>query len=80
MTLDEEIYQSVQKLSQPFREKLLEFAKSLLQEQSEREAWNMLSLHALAQSAEDEPELYSEADIKIRFQDSQKRKDYGISV
>jgi hypothetical protein len=76
MTLDEEIYQSIQKLPRPQQEKLLELAKQLLQEQSrqeelERKAWNVLSLYALAHSAEDEPELYSEADIKVHFHDSQ---------
>jgi hypothetical protein len=79
MTLDEEIYQSIQKLSRPQQEKLLELAKQLLQEQSrqeelEREAWNALSLYTLAHSAEDEPELYSEADIKVHFHDSQEQK------
>jgi hypothetical protein len=80
MTLDEEIYQSIQKLPRPQQEKLLELAKQLLQEQSrpeelERKAWNVLSL-----SAEDEPELYSEADIKVHFHDSQEQKGQGVSI
>ena len=85
MTLDEEIYQSIQKLSRPQQEKLLELAKQLLQEQSrqeelEREAWNALSLYTLAHSAEDEPELYSEADIKVHFHNSQEQKGQGMSM
>jgi hypothetical protein len=37
MTLDEEIYQSIQKLPRPQQEKLLKLAKQLLQEQSRQE-------------------------------------------
>jgi hypothetical protein len=68
MTLDEKIYQYVQKLPRPFQEELLDFIQYLLlkaEQQQEKQDWMLLSLSSATRDMEDEPALYSMEDIKI---------------
>jgi len=70
MTLDEKIYQYVQKLPRPFQEELLDFIQYLLlkaEQQQEKQDWMLLSLSSATRDMEDEPALYSMEDIKIMF-------------
>ena len=66
MTLDERIYQSVQKLPDAFREELLDFIEYLLAkaERAEREEWAAFSLTSAMRGMEDEPALYTLDDVK----------------
>jgi len=69
MALDERIYQYAQKLPYSLQEELLDFIQYLLMkaEQKERQEWLSLSLSSAIRDMEDEPALYSLADIKVRF-------------
>jgi hypothetical protein len=69
MTLDEKIYQYVQKLPRSFQEELLDFIQYLLlkAEQHEKQDWSLLSLSSAMRDMEDEPTLYSMADVKVMF-------------
>ncbi len=69
MTLDEKIYQQIQKLPNAFQEELLDFIRYLLmkeEEQEERE-WSSLSLSSAMRGMEDEEPLYTLADLKVIF-------------
>ena len=69
MALDEKVFQYAQKLPQSLQEELLNFIQYLLvkAEQQEKREWGLLSLSSAMQDMEDEPALYSMADIKVRF-------------
>jgi hypothetical protein len=69
MALDEKIYEYVQKLPWSLQEELLNFIQYLLvkAEQQEKQEWGWLSLSSAMRDMEDEPELYSMADIKVMF-------------
>jgi hypothetical protein len=69
MALYERIYQYAQKLPCSLQEELLDFIQYLLMkaEQKERQEWLSLSLASAIRDMEDEPALYSLADIKVRF-------------
>ena len=69
MALDEKIYEYVQKLPWSLQEELLNFIQYLLvkAEQQEKQEWGLLSLSSAMRDMEDEPELYSMADIKVMF-------------
>jgi hypothetical protein len=69
MALDEKVYEYVQKLPRSLQEELLKFIQYLLvkAEQQEKQEWGLLSLSSAMRDMEDEPALYSMADIKIRF-------------
>ena len=69
MTLDEKIYQYVQKLPRPFQEELLDFVKYLLMkaEQQEKRDWESLSLNSAMRDVEDESVSYSLSDIRVSF-------------
>ncbi|MFQ3632424.1 hypothetical protein [Roseiflexus sp.] len=69
MTLDEKIYQYVRKLPYSFQEELFNFIQYLLikAEQQEKQEWASLSLSSAMQDMENEPDLYSESDIKVAF-------------
>ena len=70
MTLDEKIYQYVQKLPQSLQEELLDYAEYLLMkaEQQERQDWTSLSLSSAMRDMEDEAVLYSIADLRESFE------------
>jgi len=69
MALDQKIYQYTQKLPPSLQEELLEFIQYLLMkaEQQERREWSSLSLSSAMRDMEDEPTLYTLADIKVAF-------------
>jgi hypothetical protein len=69
MALDQKIYQYTQKLPPSLQEELLEFIQYLLMkaEQQERREWSSLSLSSAMRDMEDEPALYTLADIKVAF-------------
>jgi hypothetical protein len=69
MALDEKVYEYVQKLPRSLQEELLKFIQYLLvkAEQQEKQEWGLLSLSSAMRDMEDEPALYSMADMKIRF-------------
>jgi hypothetical protein len=69
MTLNEKIYQYVQKLPRSFQEELLDYVEYLLMkaEQQEKRDWESLSLASAMQDLEDEPVSYHLADVRISF-------------
>jgi hypothetical protein len=69
MALDEKVFQYVQRLPRSLQEELLNFIQYLLvkTEQQEKQEWGVLSLSSAMRDMEDEPALYSMADIKVRF-------------
>jgi hypothetical protein len=69
MTLDEKIYQYVQKLPRSFQEELFDFVQYLLMkaEQQEKGDWTSLSLSSAMRNMEEEPDLYSLSDIRVSF-------------
>lgn len=69
MALDQKIYQYAQKLPPSLQEELLEFIQYLLMkaEQQEIREWSSLSLSSAMRDMEDEPTLYTLADIKVAF-------------
>lgn len=70
MTLEEKIYQYVRKLPYSLQEELLDFIQYLLikSEHQEKEEWASLSLSSAMRDMQDEPDLYSVADIKVAFE------------
>jgi len=69
MALDEKVYQYAQKLPRSLQEELLNFIQYLLvkAEQQEKQEWSLLSLSSAMRDMEDEPALYSMADINCPF-------------
>ncbi|MCS6847512.1 MAG: DUF2281 domain-containing protein [Anaerolineae bacterium] len=69
MTIDERIYQQIQKLPRSLQEELLDFVQCLLMkvEHREKQEWLSLSLSSALRDMEDEPVQYSLADIKVMF-------------
>ncbi len=69
MAIDERIYQQVQTLPHSLQEELLDFVQFLLMkaEQREKQEWFSLSLASALREMDDEPNLYSLADIKVMF-------------
>lgn len=69
MTIDEKIYQQVQRLPKSLQEELLDFVQFLLMkaEQQERQGWFAFSLSSALQDMDNEPALYSLTDIKVMF-------------
>jgi hypothetical protein len=69
MTLDEKIYQSVQKLPVSFQEELFDFIQYLLMkaEQREKEEWAAFSLSSAMRYMEEEPVVYRLSDVRVVF-------------
>ena len=69
MALDEIVYQYAQRLPKSLQEELLNYIQYLLvkAEQQEKQEWGLLSLSSAMRELEDEPVLYSMADIKENF-------------
>ena len=70
MTLDEKIYQYVQKLPHSFQEELLDYAEYLLMkaEQQEKQDWTSLSLSSAMRDMENEVVTYSLSDLRESFE------------
>ncbi len=69
MTLDEKIYEYVQKLPRSFQEELLDYVEYLLMkvEQQEKKDWVSLSLSSAMRDMEDESVSYSLSDLRVNF-------------
>jgi hypothetical protein len=70
MTLDEKIFQYVQKLPHSLQEELLDYAEYLLMkaEQQEKQDWTSLSLSSAMRDMEDEAVTYSLSDLRESFE------------
>lgn len=66
MTLDKTIQEHAQKLPYALQQEVLDFVQYLLMktEQQENAEWSAFSLSAAMRGMEDEPDLYSLADIR----------------
>ena len=69
MTLDEKIYEYVQKLPDSFQEELLDFIQYLLMKADRRETRerSSLSLSFAMRGMEAEEQLYNSSDLKVVF-------------
>jgi hypothetical protein len=69
MTLDEKIYQYVQKLPRSLQEELLDYVKYLVMkaEQQEQQEWQSLSLSSAMRDIEDESVSYNLSDLRENF-------------
>ena len=69
MTLDEKIYQYVQRLPHSFQEELLDYVEYLLMkaEQQEKKEWGDLSLSSAMRNMEAESASYSLSDVRVTF-------------
>jgi len=69
MTLDEKIYQYVQRLPLSFQEELLDYVEYLLMkaEQQENKDWASLSLSSAMRDMEGESVSYSLSDLRETF-------------
>ena len=69
MTLDEKIYEYIQKLPRSFQEELLDYVEYIVMkaEQQEKQDWTSLSLSSAMRDMEDEATFYSPADIRVAF-------------
>ena len=70
MTLDEKIFQEVQKLPASFQEELLDFIQYLLMKSERREMrdWSYLSLSYAMDGMDDEERIYDLSDLKVVFE------------
>lgn len=70
MTLDQKIYQDVQKLPPSLQEELLDFIRYLLVKAERQEAResSSLSISLALRDMEDEEPVYTANDIKVEFQ------------
>ena len=74
MILAEEIIERVQRLPEPLQVEVLDFVDFLLAKTSgesgkeENRRWMGFSLQSAFRGMEDEPELYTDKDLKERFQ------------
>jgi hypothetical protein len=69
MSLDEQVYQYVQRLPRSLQQELFSFIQYLLVKaaQQEERDWDSLSLSSAMRDMGDEPALYSTEDIKVIF-------------
>ena len=68
MVLSEKIQEYIQKLPPSFQEELFDYLEFLL-DKAEREdkEWSRLSLASAMRGMEDEPEIYTIADLKVKY-------------
>ena len=69
MTLDEMIYRYAQRLPYSLQKEALDFVQYLLMkaERLDKVDWSGFSLSSAMRGMEDEPVLYSMADVKVKF-------------
>ena len=69
MTLDEMIYRYAQKLPYALQKEALDFVQYLLVkvETQDNLDWSVFALSSAMRDMEDEPILYSMADVKVKF-------------
>ena len=68
MVLSEKIQEYIQKLPPSFQEELFDYLEFLL-DKAEREdkEWSRLSLASAMRGMEDEPEIYTVTDLKVKY-------------
>ncbi len=68
MVLSEKIQEYIQKLPSSFQEELFDYLEFLLAKaEREDKEWSRLSLASAMCGMEDEPEIYTVADLKVKY-------------
>ncbi len=68
MVLSDRIQEYIQKLPPSFQEEVLDYLEFLLAKAArEDKEWSRLSLASAMRGMEDEPELYTIADLKVKY-------------
>jgi len=68
MILSEKIQEYIQKLPPSFQEELFNYLEFLLAKaERENKEWSRLSLASAMRGMEDEPEIYTVADLKVKY-------------
>jgi hypothetical protein len=68
MVLSEKIQEYIQKLPPSFQEELFDYLEFLLAKaEREDKEWSRLSLASAMRGMEDEPEIYTVADLKVKY-------------
>jgi len=68
MVLSEKIQEYIQKLPPSFQEEVIDYLEFLLAKaEREDKEWSRLSLASAMRDMEDEPELYTLADLKVKY-------------
>ncbi len=68
MVISEKIQDYIQKLPPSFQEEVLDYLEFLLAKvEREDKEWSRLSLASALRGMEDEPELYTLADLKVKY-------------
>ena len=73
MAMTQKIVERLQELPEPLQAEVLDFVEFLLKKTTDRSSkeedrrWSRFSLESALKGMEDDPEVYSEADLKERF-------------
>jgi hypothetical protein len=68
MVLNEKIQEYIRKLPQSLQQEMLDYLEFLLAKaEREDKEWSSLSLGSAMRGMEDEPDLYTLADIKVKY-------------
>jgi hypothetical protein len=68
MVLSEKILEYIQNLPPSFQEEVLDYLEFLLAKaEREDKEWSRLSLASAMRGMEDEPEIYTVADLKVKY-------------
>lgn len=68
MVLSEKIQEYIQKLPPSFQEELFDYLEFLLAKaEREDKEWSRFSLASAMRGMEDEPEIYTVADLKVKY-------------
>jgi len=68
MVLSEKIQEYIQKLPPSFQEELFDYLEFLLAKaEREDKEWSRLSLASAMRGMEDEPEIYTVTDLKVKY-------------
>ena len=68
IVLSEKIMEYIQKLPPSFQEEVLDYLEFLLAKaEREDKEWSRLSLASAMRGMEDEPEIYTVADLKVKY-------------
>jgi hypothetical protein len=68
MVLSEKIQEYIQKLPPSFQEELFDYLEFLLAKaEREDKEWSRLSLESAMRGMEDEPAIYTVADLKVKY-------------
>ena len=68
MVLSEKIQEYIQKLPPSFQEELFDYLEFLLAKaEREDKEWSRLSLTSAMRGMEDEPAIYTVADLKVKY-------------